>query len=110
MKNTQTRKLHSDDSTHTLEIITGETYEGTIVTEKLSIDEDTGDTIMHVTLESPSTEDQVYRTLEELATDVEEESVVIPVLMLEDDGELVDEIKFDDPASDALELALTEDK
>jgi hypothetical protein len=109
MKNTQTRKLHNDDSTHTLQIITGETYEGTIVTEKLSIDEDSGDTIMHVTLESPTTEVQVLRTLEELAAEAEEESVEIPMLSLDEDAELIDEITFDDPASDALELALTED-
>ena len=110
MKNTQTRKLHSDDSTHTLEIITGETYEGTIVTEKLSIDEDTGDTIMHVTLETPSTEDQVYRTLEELAAENDEESVEVELLLSDGEYELIDEIRFDDPASDALELALIEDE
>ena len=94
MKITKITEFGDEDTTMTLKIIEGETFEGSMVTEKLSIDEE-GETIVHVTLESPSTEEQVYRTLEELAA--------------EHDDELLDEIKYEDPASDALELELTED-
>ena len=106
MKNSQTRKFDTDESTQTLEIITGETFEGTIVTEKLSVDKESGDTIMHVTLETPTLEDQVFRTLEELAEETEEESVEVQALSPEDDAELIDELTFVDPSDDALELSL----
>lgn len=108
MKVLNVKKFEDDDSTQTLKILTGEAVEGTIVTEQLSIDKESGDTIVHFTLETPSIEDQVYRTLEELAAEIDEESVEAPVLTLDEDAELLDEITFDDPASDALELSLTE--
>ena len=95
MKVTRIREFDSEDTTMTLRIIEGETCEGSMVTERLSVD-DNGETFTHVTLETPSTEDQVYRTLEELSAETEA-------------AELLDEITFEDPASDALELELTND-
>ena len=109
MKVLNVKKFEDDESTQTLEILTGEAFEGTIVTEKLSIDKDSGDTIVHFTLETPSTEDMVYRTLEELAAETDEESVEIPILTLDEEAKLLDEITFEaDPSDDALELELTD--
>lgn len=111
MKITRIREFGNEDTTMTLRIIEGETCEGTIVTERQATEKvDTefskaGDTIIHVTLESPSLENQVYRTLEELAAENDEESVEVKILNLVE-ADLIDELVFVDPADDALELSL----
>lgn len=56
-----------EDSTQTLRILVGETFEDTMVTEKISVDKESGEQYNHFTLETPSTEDKVYCTLAELA-------------------------------------------
>jgi len=90
----------------TLKILVGETFEETVVTEKISLDEISGEKFTHITLETPSTEDQVYRTLEELAAETEAELNEATSDLTEDDTQLLDEIVIGDPESDALELEL----
>ena len=86
-----------EDTTMTLKILVGETFDGSMVTEKLSIDLESGEEYTHFTLETMTTEDQVLRTLEELAAETEED-------------ELLDDLPTQaDPASDALELELLND-
>ena len=99
-----------EDTTMTLRVLVGETYEDTIVTEKLSIDEESGEEFTHFTLETPSTEDQVYRTLEELAAETDAELNETASDLTEDDTQLLDEIVIGDPESDALELELIKDE
>ena len=99
-----------EDTTMTLRVLVGETYEDTIVTEKLSIDEESGEEFTHFTLETPSTEDQVYRTLEELAAETDAELNETASDLTEDDTQLLDEIVIGDPESDALELQLMKDE
>jgi len=99
-----------EDTTMTLRVLVGETYEDTIVTEKLSIDEESGEEFTHFTLETPSTEDQVIRTLEELAAETEAELNETLTDLTEDDTTLLDEIVIGDPESDALELELMRDE
>ena len=89
-----------EDTTMTLKILVGETFEDTIVTEKVSVDKETGDENHHFTLETPSTERQVYRTLEDLAREAEEELNELaddsePLLELLDDIKLVEEPDFE---------------
>ena len=73
MKNQKVTYIkEADDTTVTLKILVGETHDGTMVTEKLSIDEETGEEYTHFTLETMSTEALVLRTLEELAAETEE--------------------------------------
>lgn len=110
MKSQKVKYIKGDeDTTLTLQILVGETFEDTIVTEKLSIDDETGDEFTHFTLETPSTEDQVIRTLEELAADTEAE-LMERADDLNDDTALLDEIVVGDPDSDALELELMKDE
>ena len=104
MKNQQVTYLNNgNDTTQTLKILVGETFEDTIVTERLSTALNADGELehyAHFTLESPSTERQVYRTLEELALEEEElkynESVDSKILLeLTDDIKLVEEPDFE---------------
>lgn len=104
MKNQKVTYLNNgNDTTQTLKILVGETFEDTIVTEKLSTARNADGELehyAHFTLESPSTERQVYRTLEELALEEEElkynESVDSKILLeLTDDIKLVEEPDFE---------------
>ena len=70
MKVTRVREFTDEDTTMTLRIIDGETYEGSTVVERLSTDEE-GETIVHVTLETPSVEQQAIRSLEDLQRECE---------------------------------------
>ena len=106
MKVTDVKDYTDDESTQTLEIIKGETSEGSRVTEKLSIDKKSGETVSHITLETPSTDDIVYRSLEELAAETAEKLVEIPVLDVEVDEDLLDELEFKCAADDELEKSL----
>jgi hypothetical protein len=111
MKNQKTTYIKDDeDTTLTLKILVGETFEDTIVTEKLSIDQESGEEFTHFTLETPSTEDQVYRTMAELAEEVDAEARVLAESLesLEAETDLIDELTVADPSSDALELELLE--
>ena len=111
MKNQKVTYTKDDeDTTMTLKILVGETFEDTIVTEKISLDEDSGEKFTHITLETPSTEDQVYRTLEELAAEIDAELNEVQSDLTEDDTQLLDEIVIGDPESDALELELMGDE
>jgi len=98
MKRQEIKYVRStDDTTQTLTILVGETFEDTIVTEKLSVDETTGEKFTHFILESQSTEDQVTRSLEDLMEQVE-------------DDKLLDELVIgSNPEDDALELELIND-
>ena len=76
MKVRSIREFDNDENTMTLRIIEGETFEGTVVTERLSLDTDPGSDdygreITHVTLETPTTEEAALRTLEELAIEAD---------------------------------------
>lgn len=104
MKNQKVTYLNNgNDTTQTLKILVGETFEDTIVTEKLSTARNADGELehyAHFTLESPSTERQVYRTLEELALEAEEETNELaddsePLLELIDDIKLVEEPDFE---------------
>lgn len=111
MKNQKVTYVKNDeDTTMTLKILVGETFEDTIVTEKLSIDSESGEEYKHFTLETPSTEDQVIRTLEELAADTEAELNEVPSDPTDEDTQLLDAIVIGDPESDALELELMKDE
>ena len=98
MKRQEIKYVRStDDTTQTLTILVGETFEDTIVTEKQSIDEVTGEKFTHFILESQSTEELVTRSLEDLLEQVE-------------DDKLLDELVIgSNPEDDALELELIND-
>lgn len=100
MKNQKVTYLNTgEDTTMTLKILVGETFEDTIVTEKISVDKETGDENHHFILETPSTERQVYRTLADLARDTEEKLEELaatqePLLELLDDIKRTEEPDF----------------
>lgn len=112
MKRQETKFIRNDeDTTMTLQILVGETFEDTIVTEKLSIDEESGEKYTHFTLETPSLDDQVTRSLEDLMKETEGEEAEAALVAddLTESIELLDEIVVGDPSSDALELELMGD-
>lgn len=110
MKRQETKYVKKDnDTTQTLTILVGETFEDTIVTEKQSIDEVTGEKFTHFILESQSTEELVTRSLEDLMEEVEETAAANEDYSTSEELELLDDLVILDPADDALELELMKD-